>query len=162
MSDYEVSREGLMEELARDLESGRKLSGSCHTVRANKPMNKKEFSDIRGSLDLTQARLAEILDISIKSVQAYEQGRTDVPGLVAKVMRLMSSDSVFRSLFKGEMSEGQYSEYATVRKLVLINQGRHSMYQLAESITNTLEELDRAEVESLTDISDFRSEPSCS
>ena len=99
----EVSMEDAFEDLKRDLESGAPLSGSAYKVRANKPMSKEEFSSIRKEMDLTQAQLAEILDISIKTVQSYEQGIIEPPGLVAKVLRLLRSNATFKAIFEGDI-----------------------------------------------------------
>jgi len=71
MTAYDVSREDLMAELKRDLEAGKPLASGAYKVRAYKMMDKEEFSEIRKELKVTQAHLAEILDISIKTVQAY-------------------------------------------------------------------------------------------
>ncbi len=47
-------------------------------------------------------------------MQAYEQGRAEIPGLVSKVLRLMCKDSVFRALFQGELSTDDYSNLANI------------------------------------------------
>jgi len=112
MSFDEVSMQDAFEDLKRDLESGTPLSGPSYKVRANKPMSKEEFSSIRKEMDLTQAQLAEILDVSIKTVQSYEQGRIDPPGLVAKILRLLRSNSSFKTIFQGDIGLKDYSESA--------------------------------------------------
>jgi putative transcriptional regulator len=100
------------EELKSDLDSGKPLSNPPYTVRTNKSMSKEEFSSIRKDLDLTQAQLAEVLDISIKTVQAYEQGRIEPPGLAAKVLRIMRSNAFFRNIFQGNVDPKDYSQSA--------------------------------------------------
>jgi len=104
MNEYEVSREDLITELKKELEAGEPRYKLSYKARLSTLMSKDEFSTIRKELNVTQACLAEILDISVKSVQAYEQGRSEIPGLVAKVLRLMHKNSIFRSLFCGEIS----------------------------------------------------------
>lgn len=54
-------------------------------------MKAPEYKRIRRKLKLTQAQMAKVLEVSIKTVQSYEQGRANIPHLVARVMRLMSS-----------------------------------------------------------------------
>lgn len=52
-------------------------------------MDAAEYVRIRKSLGFTQARLAEILGVSIKTVQSHEQGRASVSSLIARIMRMM-------------------------------------------------------------------------
>lgn len=159
MNTYEVSREDLMAELKRDLEAGKPLTNAPHKVRASKPMGKEEFSAIRKDLTVTQAQLAEILDISIKTVQAYEQGRAEIPGLVSKVLRLMRQDSVYRGLFRGELSTVEYSNYVSMKSVSERNSAEESAIKLAESVKSAVDEYraQRAlnEIESMTAIQDF-------
>lgn len=159
MNTYEVSREDLMAELKRDLEAGKPLTNAPYKVRASKPMDKNEFSDIRKFLSVTQAQLAEIIDVSIKTVQAYEQGRAEIPGLVLKVLRLMRQDTVFCSLFRGEMSTREYSNYVTIKSISERNSAEKSTIKLAESVKSAVNEY-RAqkttnETESMAAIQDF-------
>ncbi len=42
-------------------------------------MNKKEFSDIRHLLGKTQMQMAQLLGISLKAVQSFEQGWRKIP-----------------------------------------------------------------------------------
>jgi transcriptional regulator with XRE-family HTH domain len=42
-------------------------------------MNKAEFSNARTKLDKTQAQMAELLRISPKAIQSYEQGWRSIP-----------------------------------------------------------------------------------
>ncbi len=42
-------------------------------------MKKREFSQIRYSLEKTQDQLAELLGISLKAVQSFEQGWRNIP-----------------------------------------------------------------------------------
>lgn len=93
---YEVSREDLLKELEKDLKSNKPLIGSVKRVRLSKPMSKTEFSRIRRSLKLTPVQLAEDLDHPLEKVKAYENGKLEVSGLVAKVMRLMNEYSDFK------------------------------------------------------------------
>jgi DNA-binding transcriptional regulator YiaG len=159
MTAYDVSREDLMAELKRDLEAGKPLASGAYKVRAYKMMDKEEFSEIRKELKVTQAHLAEILDISIKTVQAYEQGRAEVPGLVSKVLRLMRQDPVFQGLFRGEMTTGEYSSYVSMKSVIEGNNDEQSTMKLAKSVVAAVEEY-RAEkatneIESMTAIQDF-------
>jgi DNA-binding transcriptional regulator YiaG len=134
---YDVSREDLLAELKRDLENGKALTKPAYKVRASNPMGKDEFSAIRRELNLTQSQLAETLDISIKTVQAYEQGRAEIPGLVLKVLRLMQKDSVFRSVFCGEMSMEEYSQYITIQSVISSD---NATIKLSETILTAVEE----------------------
>jgi DNA-binding XRE family transcriptional regulator len=42
-------------------------------------MNKKEFSDIRSYLGKTQVQMAQLLGISLKAIQSFEQGWRRIP-----------------------------------------------------------------------------------
>ena len=42
-------------------------------------MDKKEFSQIRGRLGKTQNQMAQLLGVSSKAVQSFEQGWRDIP-----------------------------------------------------------------------------------
>jgi DNA-binding XRE family transcriptional regulator len=42
-------------------------------------MNKREFSNIRSHLGKTQAQMAQLLGVSLKAVQSFEQGWRNVP-----------------------------------------------------------------------------------
>jgi DNA-binding transcriptional regulator YiaG len=154
MTTYEVSREDLMAELKRDLESGRPLANPAYKVRAAKPMGKEEFGTIRKGLKVTQSQLAEILDISVKTVQAYEQGRAEIPGLVSKVLRLMQRDGVFRGIFRGEMSQDHYSDYVRIQQVLDIDKSQNSKIQLAETLIQMVNDLQTdsvgAQIEALT------------
>lgn len=153
---YDVSREDLLAELKQDLENGKVLTKPAYKVRTSIPMGKDEFSTIRKVLNLTQSQLAETLDISIKTVQAYEQGRAEIPGLVLKVLRLMQKDSVFRSVFCEEMTTEEYSKYITVKSVISSD---NATIKLSETISTAIEEhrsqgITR-ETDILTNIEDF-------
>jgi DNA-binding transcriptional regulator YiaG len=96
------------EELSNDLENDN-LRVKSYKVRMSKPMSKEEFTKIRKELEFTQAQIAEVLDLSIKSIQAYEQGRIEPSGLVAKVMRLMHSNKSYKNIFCGENDKKESS-----------------------------------------------------
>jgi DNA-binding transcriptional regulator YiaG len=132
MTTYDVSREKLIEELKRDIEAGKPLTNSAYKVRVSKPMTKEEFSAIRKDLDYTQAQLAEILDISIKTVQSYEQGRIEAPGLVAKVLRLLRSNSRFKTIFQGDIDPKEYSDSA---ELMYVN---NEMFKAGNEFVETM------------------------
>ena len=51
---------------------------------------------------MTQYRLAELLDVSFKTVQSWEQGKNKIPRLVEKVINIMLTYPPFLSALKGE------------------------------------------------------------
>jgi DNA-binding XRE family transcriptional regulator len=53
-------------------------------------MNKKEFSQIRGSLGKTQSQLARLLCLSPKAVQSFEEGWRNIPTYVERQLLLLS------------------------------------------------------------------------
>jgi DNA-binding transcriptional regulator YiaG len=145
MNNYEASREELVNELKRDMENGKPLANPSYTARAGKVMGKDEFSAIRKKLGMTQAQFAELLDLSIKTIQAYEQGRIEVPGLVAKVLRLASDDGVFQAIFKGEITSAAYSKYVTLQQIIGFTDTRNNRIQFAESVIKMVNDMQKSE-----------------
>jgi len=47
-------------------------------------MNKKEFSKVRRQLGKTQSQVAQLLGISVKAVQSFEQGWRKIPSYVER------------------------------------------------------------------------------
>ena len=62
-------------------------------------MTNTQFKTIRKNLNLTQVELAEQLDKSVKTIQSYEQGRTQIPPLTSKVMSLLNTNNSFKIRF---------------------------------------------------------------
>ena len=59
-------------------------------------MDNKKFKQIRNILNLTQAELSEELQISLSSVQYYEQGRQKIPSKVEMLLsKLLGSNNSF-------------------------------------------------------------------
>ena len=54
-------------------------------------MYSKEFSKVRHFLDKTQEQLAELLCVSNKAIQSYEQGWRNIPVNVERQMLLLLS-----------------------------------------------------------------------
>ena len=52
-------------------------------------MNKKDFSKIRDTLGKTQNQLADILCVSSKAVQSYEEGWRNIPTNIERSMLLL-------------------------------------------------------------------------
>lgn len=146
MNSNEVSMNEAFDDLKKDLESGQPLSNPPYKVRAAKPMLKDEFASIRKRFDVTQAQLAEILDVSIKTVQAYEQGRAEVPGLVAKVLRLMDNDTVFRGIFKGVMAKEDYSDYVRIQNVFDLDIDQNKKVQLADTLIRAVNDMQNINV----------------
>ena len=140
MNTYDISREDLFAELEKDLRDRKPLIKHSKKVRLSPQMEKDEFSIIRKSLSLTQAELALHLDVSVKTIQAYEQGRCDIPGLVAKVLRLMGQIKVFKGLMLGKMLEAEYSEYGMMKSIIDRHEDAESKIRLAETILNATQQ----------------------
>ena len=136
MNTCDVSREELFAELEKDLKEGKPLIKRSKKVRLSVTMDANEFTLIRKNLKLTQSELANHLDLSIKTVQAYEQGRCDIPGLVTKVLRLMGQNKVFKGLMLGKMFEAEYSEYGTMKSIIDQHDEAESKIKLAETMLN--------------------------
>jgi DNA-binding transcriptional regulator YiaG len=90
-----------MKEIQKQVKSG-KIKYKVTKVKIDNTMDKEEFAFARKKLGLTQRKLSEILDLSIKAIQGYEQGQNPVPGLVAKTMRFMNSDKKFYDKMTGK------------------------------------------------------------
>ena len=48
-------------------------------MRKGSQMNKKEFSQIRNQLGKTQMQMAQLLGVSLKAIQSFEQGWREIP-----------------------------------------------------------------------------------
>jgi DNA-binding transcriptional regulator YiaG len=98
MNQIEITKKQAFKELENELTKIKK-EGIAHlkktSVKIPVEMDSEEFSFARNHLKLTQKELAETLQLSLKSIQGYEQGQNPIPGLVAKTLRLMNSDKEF-------------------------------------------------------------------
>jgi DNA-binding XRE family transcriptional regulator len=54
-------------------------------------MNKREFSQIRNYFGKTQSQLAELLSVSPKAIQSFEQGWRNIPAYVERQMLFLLS-----------------------------------------------------------------------
>jgi len=72
------------------------------------PMPKEEFIEARKKLNLSQHEIAQVIGASVRAVQTYEQGIVEVPGPIARTMRLMKDNLIFRAImledFMGDSS----------------------------------------------------------
>jgi DNA-binding transcriptional regulator YiaG len=95
----EVTRESAIAKFEERLRKKEKVNPRIETVRFYEPMTAEEFSDARKSLDVSQSKLGQILDLSTRAIQSYEQGINPVPGVVAKILRLMKTNpNVFQAM----------------------------------------------------------------
>lgn len=115
MRKNEITMQDAFEELRNDLESEEPLFLPAKKIRLSKEMTKEEFISIRKKLGLTQMQLAELLDISVKTVQTYEQGRVTPSGLVSKVLRLLKENKLFKQIF----CENQINETSSEKAVLL-------------------------------------------
>ncbi|MGZ5500848.1 MAG: helix-turn-helix domain-containing protein [Nitrososphaeraceae archaeon] len=54
-------------------------------------MNSREFSKVRHSLSRTQNQMAQLLCVSVKAVQSYEQGWRNIPLYIKRQLLLLIS-----------------------------------------------------------------------
>lgn len=54
-------------------------------------MNSREFSKVRHSLSRTQNQMAQLLCVSVKAVQSYEQGWRNIPSYIERQLLLLIS-----------------------------------------------------------------------
>lgn len=80
------------------------------TIRLNKEMSCIEFKEIRKKINMTQIKLAETLDISLRTIQSYEQGVNSISGLAAKVMRLMNTNEDFWKYLSSDLIDKPFEE----------------------------------------------------
>lgn len=48
-------------------------------------MDKKEFSNLRKSIKRTQKELSELLGVSLKTIESYEQGLRNIPSNIERI-----------------------------------------------------------------------------
>jgi DNA-binding XRE family transcriptional regulator len=78
---------GLVRELGGTLLILGRVPGS--PIKRGSQMNKKEFSQIRYHLGKTQLQLSQLLGVSLKAVQSFEQGWRKVPVHTERQLLLM-------------------------------------------------------------------------
>jgi len=83
-----------MGDTTKDLEAG-----TVPPVYQNKIMDKQGIKSIRAQLGFTQTQLARYLDLSVKTIQTYEQGKSVPSGLVTKVLRHIITSKSFKRAF---------------------------------------------------------------
>ena len=59
---------------------------SPHNVAGERRMGGAEFARLRASLGKSQRELAELLGLSLKAVESYEQGWRNVPAHVERLL----------------------------------------------------------------------------
>jgi transcriptional regulator with XRE-family HTH domain len=104
MKDSSISLQDQLKDMKEDLKSGKPIQFKKTVVYLDNQMDKEEFGLARKRIHLTQKQLAKLFDLSIKTIQAYEQGKNVIPGLIAKNLRLMNSDNNFFSKMIGKIT----------------------------------------------------------
>src|SRR3989339_704898 len=90
--------EALIAKLRRDREEGKITWKTTGVYVEYAPMLKGEFVNIRKSLNLTQYKLSQVISTTSRAIQSYEQGIASVPGSVARMMRLMKENALYRAI----------------------------------------------------------------
>ena len=67
------------------------MRGATDDAREGAPMDSQEFKRLRKKLGKNQRQMAELLAVSFKAVQSYEQGWRTVPPAVARQVYFLSS-----------------------------------------------------------------------
>src|SRR3989339_538735 len=90
--------EALIAKLRRDREEGKITWKTTGVYVEYAPMLKGEFVNIRKSLNLKQYKLSQVISTTSRAIQSYEQGIASVPGPVARMMRLMKENALYRAI----------------------------------------------------------------
>ena len=67
------------------------MRGTTDDAREGAPMDSQEFKRLRKKLGKNQRQMAELLAVSFKAVQSYEQGWRTVPPAVARQVYFLAS-----------------------------------------------------------------------
>jgi len=62
-------------------------------------LSSKKFAAIRTKLDMTVEELADLMEIPVPTILAYESGERKIPGVVAKIMKTMAKEEYFNSKY---------------------------------------------------------------
>jgi putative transcriptional regulator len=88
---FESLREGL--EAAIEHAEGKRMDLRTTTLpRPLKPLSKKQIAEIRNTMNVSQAVFAALLNISPKTVQAWEQGHGKPSGASLKLLTIARKD----------------------------------------------------------------------
>jgi len=88
---FESLREGL--EAAIEHAEGKRMDLHTTTLpRPLKPLSKKQIAEIRNTMNVSQAVFAALLNISPKTVQAWEQGHGKPSGASLKLLTIARKD----------------------------------------------------------------------
>lgn len=91
MSVYESIMQGLSE--AVEYEKGNLKARTMKMSIAPLPeINSSRIKDIRRSLDMTQGIFADVIGVSVKTVEAWEAGTNTPSGAARRMLSLLQSD----------------------------------------------------------------------
>jgi len=106
--------EGLRDAMAEGLDALQKgkvlTTRDVEAVPAPKPMTAKQIAALRRrKLHLSQAVFAEVTNSSVKTIHAWEQGRTQPSGCALRFLRLLEShpELLLELLGKGSQEAGE-------------------------------------------------------
>ncbi|OGJ91395.1 MAG: hypothetical protein A2268_00120 [Candidatus Raymondbacteria bacterium RifOxyA12_full_50_37] len=107
---FEKEAIDLIDKEIAELESGKNTIISGGYYRVEKPMSKDELISLRKKLGVSQVQLADLMLVSFRTIQSYEQGINKIPGLFARALRLACTNKVFYTIFANNL----YSEETTI------------------------------------------------
>lgn len=94
MNVYESIMQGLNE--AVEYEKGNRKAGTVKISVAPLPdIHGQEVRRIRMSFDMTQVIFAQVMGVSVKTVEAWEGGRSDPNGTARRLLSMMRADPEF-------------------------------------------------------------------
>lgn len=94
----------------------------CAKIHRGHLMNNKEFSQARHFLGKTQNQLAQLLSVSPKAIQSFEQGWRHIPPYIERQMLLLlslkrSSDSAIQPCWEIKNCPGEWRENCIIWEL---------------------------------------------
>ncbi|MBQ8134618.1 MAG: helix-turn-helix domain-containing protein [Clostridia bacterium] len=91
MSVYESILQGLNEAIAYENGNLKAHTTKC-TVMPVPELSSNEIKDIRLSFGMTQAIFAEVLGVSVKTVEAWEAGTNKPIGIARRFLSILQAD----------------------------------------------------------------------
>ncbi len=98
MSVYESIIKGLNEAIAYENGEGNARVVKC-TVNPAPEFNAEEIKDVRLSLGMTQVTFAQVMGVSVKTVEAWEAGTNKPIGSARRLLSFLRSDPGMISRF---------------------------------------------------------------
>jgi DNA-binding transcriptional regulator YiaG len=109
MKKRELTQAEAFKMLRDEIKSGKPPIYRVRKVKLSGIMKPEHFKGIRWDLGFSQAKIGDILHTSVRNIQAYEQGKRRIPGILSNNMVKMYNSPEFLALMTKENPENNIS-----------------------------------------------------